>query len=175
MGAAIALDLALRSSTASADPMSGRVLGMVLIGGGAQLPVSPHLLQELQQDAPRAISMIVNWAYGRTVSPELKRLSVERLSLIDPAILRDDFRACGAFDVSGKLDQIATPSLILCGVEDRMTPPAYSQALHERLRCSQLLQVEGAGHMVTFEQTEVAASAIIRFLDTLSPLGDLQD
>ena len=63
-----------------------------------------------------------------------------------------DYEACDQFDVMARVGEIVVPALCVVGAEDRMTPPAYSQYLHEKLRNSRLNIVEGAGHLLPFEE-----------------------
>ncbi len=79
-------------------------------------------------------------------------------------VLRDDFRACDAFDRRSDVAAIAAPTLILCGDADRMTPAKYSQFLRDEIRNSQLVIVPDAGHMVMLEQPHAVTAAIDAFL-----------
>ena len=48
--------------------------------------------------------------------------------------------------------EINTPSLIICGDQDALTPIKYSRYLAERISGSRLEVIEGAGHMVMLER-----------------------
>jgi pimeloyl-ACP methyl ester carboxylesterase len=56
------------------------------------------------------------------------------------------------------------PALVVCGADDRLTPPRYSRYLHEQIRGSRLVMVEGAGHMVMLEQPQATNQALRDFL-----------
>ncbi len=84
------------------------------------------------------------------------------------SVIHNDFAACDAFDVMGKLEQIHTPALIVCGAEDRLTPPKYSHYLHQHLPDSRLVLAPDAGHMVMLEQPQAVTQAFQRFLDELA-------
>ena len=52
---------------------------------------------------------------------------------INPEVTYGDFIACDRFDRMKEVEGIHCPTLILCGADDRLTPPKYSQYLHERI------------------------------------------
>lgn len=68
-------------------------------------------------------------------------------------------RALGAFDVSGSLSQIGTPTLIVVGENDMATPPAMSQVLVDAIPDSRMIVLPHVKHMSIIE-TESAWAAI---------------
>jgi pimeloyl-ACP methyl ester carboxylesterase len=52
------------------------------------------------------------------------------------------------------VSEITLPTLCIVGTLDRLTPPRYSEYLHEQIAGSRLQIVEGAGHMVPLERPE---------------------
>jgi len=48
-----------------------------------------------------------------------------------------------------------------------MTPPKYSKSLHEHIPNSELILIEGAGHMVMLEKPHKVAEAVENFVDGL--------
>jgi pimeloyl-ACP methyl ester carboxylesterase len=160
MGGAIAQDLALLAP--------GRLAGLVLVGSGARLRVHPAILQGVQEDFPAAAKLICDWALSEATSQKNRRQYLRRLLEVDPDVLLGDFRACDAFDVREQLGDIAVPALVIGGLVDRLTPPKYSQYLHERLADAQLVLVENAGHMVMLEQAGQVTEAIAAFVHGLA-------
>ena len=57
------------------------------------------------------------------------------------------------------------PALVLAGDADTRTPPIWSETVAETLSRSQYLEFPGAGHIVTFEESDCAAEAMLAFLD----------
>ncbi|HPZ65628.1 MAG TPA: alpha/beta hydrolase, partial [Bacillota bacterium] len=80
------------------------------------------------------------------------------------AVYAADFTACDRFDRLDRLPEIEAPTLIICGTEDRLTPVKYSRYLHQTIPRSQLVELEGAGHMVMLEAPEQVNRAIAVFL-----------
>lgn len=156
MGAAVALELALQEPS--------RVRALVLIGAGARLPVSPAILEGLQQSPQEIIPRIVGWAYGRDYPEEGKALARRRLELVPPAVLYSDFLACSRFDRRSELGKVQHPVLILAGAQDRMVPLSLSEELGSGLPRARMVTFAGAGHMLTFERPAEIAGAVADFL-----------
>ena len=161
MGAAIALQLAIDAPE--------KVLGLVILGGGSRLSVAPSILEKTANEAtfPLAIEKIIKWSFGPDTPPRLKELAAQHMNETRPAVLHGDFIACNAFDISERLNEIKKPTLILCGTEDKMTPPQHSKTLHEKMPNSELKLIEGAGHMLMLEKAREVAEEIERFVEKL--------
>jgi pimeloyl-ACP methyl ester carboxylesterase len=162
MGGAIALEAALRSP--------GCVLGIGLVGSGARLRVDPVVLRNAAQEATFhiAINRIAERSFAACADGRLKELAVQRMAEMRPSVLHGDLTACDAFDAFGRLSEIGCPALILCGAEDRITPPSCSEYLHDNIMGSSLQILPNAGHMVMLEQPDQTGEALGRFLDSIS-------
>lgn len=158
MGSAIAQTLALE--------IPERVLGLGLIGAGARLRVNPQLLEEIA--APEtyqvALEKIVAWSFDATCLPSLRELAARRMAETRPGVLLADFLACHAFDLTERISEIRCPTLVVCGANDKMTPPRNAHFLAERIPSAHLEIVPEAGHMVMLEKPEAVAGALARFL-----------
>lgn len=64
-----------------------------------------------------------------------------------------------------QLRTVTTPTLVMVGERDLVTPAANSRTITGLLRNGQLLLVPGAGHSVLFQAPEQSAQAIIAFLE----------
>ena len=75
------------------------------------------------------------------------------------------------FDITARLSEITVPTLILCGREDKLTPPKYSQFLAEKLtgvkQGAALQFFPAAGHYVMREQAESVNMAISDWLASI--------
>ncbi len=162
MGGAVALWLGIHSPS--------RVLGLVLIGTGPRLRVSPELLSNSSIEAtlPLAIQTTVDWAFGPHTDPRTKELAAHRMAEIRYSVLHGDFLACEAFDETSLLGRAKAPTLIICGAEDKMTPVRYSQAIHGRIKKSLLRIIDGAGHMAMLEQPSVVSTILLLFLESIT-------
>jgi pimeloyl-ACP methyl ester carboxylesterase len=68
--------------------------------------------------------------------------------------------------LSKRLYRITNPTLLLWGEQDRVVPPVYAEMFRELLvsASAYVETVGGAGHMLPYEQPELAARAIVAFL-----------
>ena len=160
MGGAIAQEFALHCPT--------RLAGLILVGTGAKLRVAPQVLTGILDDFAGTTALLAQWTHGEHVDPNLLRLYTRRLREVNPQVIHDDFTACDAFDRRADVSLITTPTLILCGDADRMTPVKFSRSLHEQIAGSQLIVVPGAGHMVMLEQPAAVAESVAAFLSNLA-------
>jgi pimeloyl-ACP methyl ester carboxylesterase len=159
MGAAIALQTALERPEL--------VAGLVLAGAAASLRVHPRIFALLDGDPDEAARALARLELAPDTHPRTIEKSAELLRRVRPAVLRDDFRACDAFDLTERLGEIDVPALVVAGDADRMTPPAQAEQLAAGLPRAELVVVRGAGHLPQVERPRVVADAIERFLSGL--------
>jgi pimeloyl-ACP methyl ester carboxylesterase len=74
-------------------------------------------------------------------------------------------------DTSGVLPDLTIPVLILVGALDQVTPPSQSQAMHQRIKGSELQIVPGAAHMSNLENPEFFNRALLAFLDRVTAVS----
>ncbi len=67
-------------------------------------------------------------------------------------------------DHTSSLPQISSPTLILVGAEDAITPVADSKKMHEAISGSRLVVLENAGHVSNLERTQQFNKALLDFL-----------
>lgn len=156
MGGAIALDFALHNGS--------RLAGLALVGTGAWLRVNVATLDGLTHDFAATTAQLIEWMYAPAFPDTWRKRALAQLRTNDPQTLRNDFGACDAFDVRSQVSSLTLPTLIICGVADKMTPIKVSEALHQAIPHSQLHRVEDAGHMVMLEQPAVVTALFREFL-----------
>jgi len=161
MGSAVALKLVLDRPQ--------HVLGLGLVGGGARLPVNPKFIEAASSPTTfhQAIDSIVSLSFSPNTSPQLTLLAAERMAEVRPSVLHGDLLACDAFDESASLNRIYKPAILLCGAQDKMTPPRFSQFLADNIPNSELEIIPEAGHMVTLEQPRAVSNALLAFLPSI--------
>lgn len=144
MGAAIALTVGLHHAE--------QLVGLVLVGAGARLRVSPAILDGLQTDFATTTAQLVEWMYHPTFPAKWRQQALTQLRADDPQLLYQDFLACNGFDLRTQVASLRLPTLIICGVADKMTPIALSEGLQQAIVGSALHPIAQAGHMVMLEQ-----------------------
>jgi pimeloyl-ACP methyl ester carboxylesterase len=94
----------------------------------------------------------------------MTELAHARMAETPPAVLHGDFLACDQFDVLPRLGEILSPTLVICGEEDQLTPLKYSRFLAEAIPDARLEKVPKAGHMVMLEQPAAVTTAVKSFM-----------
>jgi pimeloyl-ACP methyl ester carboxylesterase len=67
-------------------------------------------------------------------------------------------------DSRDTLGRIRVPTLVLCGRDDRLTPPDLSQEIAAAIPGARLVLVEACGHCVPLERPEAIAGAVAAWL-----------
>lgn len=160
MGGAIAQEFALHYPS--------RLAGLVLVGTGARLRVAPSILEGIRSDFPAAARAITDGVHAPDAPAQLKRIYLQRYMENDPQVLYDDFYACDQFDRRADVARIETPTLVVCGSADAMTPAKFSQSLVQSLPHAHLTLIPGAGHMVALEASEETTAAVEAFLQRMA-------
>lgn len=161
MGGAIALVLAQKHAE--------HVLGLGLVSTGARLRVDPIILENTNssQTYPSTISLIISKAFSDYADPRLVELAARRMNDIRPSVLHGDLIACNEFDIMDSLAMVRTPTLVICGQNDGLTPVRYSQYLSNQIPGAKLEIIPNAGHMVMLEDPQSVAAALRNFLTAL--------
>lgn len=159
MGGAIAQQFALSYRE--------RLDGLILIGTGARLRVLPRLLDLLANDYGEGVNLLMSLAFG-VGAPAALRAALHRSTAENPAgVVLGDLEACDAFDVMSRISTVETPTLVICGEEDRLTPPKYSRFFGQRIAGAGVVIVPGAGHYVQVEKPRETTAAMREFLARL--------
>jgi pimeloyl-ACP methyl ester carboxylesterase len=67
-------------------------------------------------------------------------------------------------DSRALLTEISCPSLVICGAEDRLCPPALHASMAAAIPQAELCIVPGAGHFPNLEQPDVVSAALLALL-----------
>ncbi|MCW8813029.1 MAG: alpha/beta fold hydrolase [Ignavibacteriaceae bacterium] len=70
----------------------------------------------------------------------------------------------GRTDTTGYLPKIKLPTLVICGSEDKLTPPAVMELMTNQIQNSEFIIVNGAGHMTPIENSQMVNEIIKNFL-----------
>jgi pimeloyl-ACP methyl ester carboxylesterase len=156
LGGAIALTVALNRPEL--------LSGLVLWGTGARLKVLPAILEGLAGDFEATLDLLVDLAYAPDTPAALKEKGRAVMAATPAQVTWGDYHSCDHFDVMASLGRIGLPTLVVCGQQDRLTPPKYSQYLAKNIAGSRLAIIPGAGHMLHQEQPRAAGEALRSFL-----------
>jgi pimeloyl-ACP methyl ester carboxylesterase len=93
----------------------------------------------------------------------------ERILATSPAGIANALYGLAArADSTETLREIRVPTLVVCGVEDTITPPAESEAMHAAISGSRLEIVPRAGHLANLESPEDVSRHLREFLGGMS-------
>lgn len=159
LGGAIALRWAL--------DFPAQARGLVLIGTGARLRVAPAIFAMIDNEWAACIPTLVDLALSAHAPANLRVQAIRWHEQVGQENTRRDYAACDAFDVMTELAKLQLPTLIIVGSDDRLTPLKYSQYLQAHISASELVVIEGAGHLAMAEQPDRVNAAIQKFLDSM--------
>ena len=71
----------------------------------------------------------------------------------------------GRTDTTESLSKINLPALIICGSEDKLSPPDVMKSIADKIPNANFVLVEGAGHMTPIENPQSVNKAIRDFLE----------
>jgi pimeloyl-ACP methyl ester carboxylesterase len=164
LGAAIALQFAISHPE--------EIAGIVCIGGGMKMPVNPFFLEFLQTNPPEMPAEIINLICKYSLAKENRsKFSAplqKSLSQSSVEVLYGDLLACNDLDLTREAGKISVPALIICGAEDKMTPPDLSRQLAASVNGAKLEIFEGAGHMVMLERPAEFNESLDKFATSIS-------
>ena len=101
------------------------------------------------------------------IRPRLSRKSAKLFSegwgeqiRTDPRTRWGDMVACTQVDLRDQLGKIATPTLILAGADDQVTPPADAEFIKAGIKGARLEVIADAAHNLTTEQPDDVNAAV---------------
>jgi len=159
LGAAICLTFAIRYGDAAA--------AVVPVGGGLKMPVNPIILEGLRKDPGAIIALAAKFSVAKPNRERLSGTLAESLSRVDPEIIHGDFSACDGLDITEAVAGVRIPALVVCGADDKMTPPSLSQGVCDGIPGARLALIEGAGHFVMLENPAAFNTLLADFVNSL--------
>lgn len=161
LGGAVAIEHALVRA-------SPRLKGIVLLATGARLRVHPMILKLFEQltesgTPPGPTPGLFEPGSDPGLVAEIKEI----LRLTPPASGLADWTAANSFNRMSDVANISIPALMIAGTSDSLTPPKYAEYLAAQIPQSELLILEGAGHVLPMERADEVSRAICTFLASL--------
>lgn len=159
LGAAVVLKFALHYPR--------DVAGIIPVGGGIKIPVNPELLKGLKTDHVLIIDLICKFSLAKENRPKFFDPLKKSMLKANIDLLYGDLVACSFLDLTADAGKITIPTQVICGMEDKMTPPDLSRALADKIGGAQLCLIAGAGHMVMLEKPAEFNTALGKFASSL--------
>lgn len=138
--------------------------GIILVSTGARLKVAPMFLDGLLNNFEEILETLIHYAYSSSTDKSIIEEGLRMMKAPGSKVVYNDFLACDRFDRRQALSQIHLPCLVLCGSEDKLTPPKLSETLKEGIEGSVLNVVPHAGHTVMIERYQEINEAVKEFV-----------
>jgi pimeloyl-ACP methyl ester carboxylesterase len=172
---------------AADDPglVKERVKGVVLLStsAGDLLRTSPLLRQLrplLRATTPavdwarrfNSYSVTRRWAVGPDADEKYADMADQMIGRARTHVMLDFYPAFGELDLYDALPALGTAEVVVvCGTEDLLTPPRHARRLAEEIPGARLELVDGAGHMIMFEEHARVTEAIETVVDHVAEGG----
>lgn len=169
LGGMIAQQFALRHP----GKLDRLVLACTSPGGALAVRPSPEALAafvrepsaDLETQVRRTIPYLYTERYCREMPGEVEAFVRRRLAVpADPAGVAAQLTAAVGHDAGERLAEIAAPTLVIAGTEDRLVPPENSRRIAKRVPGSRLVLLPGAPHRLFAENAQAFNREVIAFL-----------
>jgi 3-oxoadipate enol-lactonase len=107
---------------------------------------------------------------GSGALPEGVRLATHCMSLVPAATYRRALECLVTFDRRANLPNIAVPTLLIAGEQDRNASPAVMKKMAEAIPYSTFLEMKGIGHLQNLEAPDDFDGLLLNFLALPAPL-----
>ena len=99
-----------------------------------------------------------------TATPEQLERAREAMAAIRPGGYRQAVAMLAQGDLPADAGNVTVPTLVLCGSEDAVTPPAGSRALAAAMQGARYREIPDAGHLCYLEKPDAFNAAVREFL-----------
>ena len=127
----------------------------IVLTGAAGIKTRKRLSVKLKIAAYKFVKRHFHKSIKRFESPDYKALS---------PVMRQSFNKIIAEDLTGKLPLIDNKTLIVNGKIDKETPPKTAKIINKKIKNSQLIFFEGAGHFCFVDEPQRFNAAVKEFL-----------
>ena len=144
------------------------------MGGAGAIPMNPELLSLAENNNPKAVDLMMDWAHGPAGHfgghpvPGLYHLNTGSM-LAQTRTIKDtlgvDFRACdnykNGFEAAKK---IKIPTLSILATGDKMCPVKEGQKLAYTIEGSVVEIIDNCGHMMLLEEADQVLKVLKKFI-----------
>ncbi len=170
-------------ATRHPDATRARVRGLVLLStlcrtpGGSQATRLRSSLERLTHRSPDTTALwntknlgllLARIGFGRDPYPSEIELVRQMLRDCPNDTRVHAPRALIGMDLTDDIAKIETPTLIVCGTADAITPPFHARQMHRAIEGSRIEWVEDGGHMLMLERTDWFNATLVAFADEVA-------
>ena len=149
------------------------------MGGAGAIPMNPELLSLAENDDPKAVDLMMDWAHGPAGHfgghpvPGLYHINTGGMLAKSRTIkntLGIDFRACDNYKNGFEAAKnVKCPTLNILGDKDKMCPLKEGKRLADAIDNSEVEIIKNCGHMILLEEADQALAALKRFVTENHP------
>jgi 3-oxoadipate enol-lactonase len=154
---------------------SDRLLSLTVCNTAAKIGSSDLWSQRIEVARSQGMASLVDGVIARWFSPDFPEREPERFALARSTLLATDpagyAGACAALrdgDLTDSVSSIATPTLVIGGVNDQAATIEQSRWLHEHIAGSRLVELDAA-HLSNLDRADEFTSAMNEFLASTTP------
>jgi pimeloyl-ACP methyl ester carboxylesterase len=114
-------------------------------------------------EQPELGTMLARIGFGQDPQASHVELTRQLLASCETDTGREAVQALLGCDLTGDLPSIDLPTLVIGGTRDLVTPIAESRRIARLVPGARLEELEGAGHMLMLERTDVVDRLILDF------------
>jgi pimeloyl-ACP methyl ester carboxylesterase len=152
------------------------VAALALVGASLEMKVNGALLKDCLDNQPQAVAFITSFGHGRlthlaaATTPGAWTLGADRALMLDslPPVLQRDFAMCATWRGATHAPKVRCPTIVVSGVQDRMTPARAGKQLADAIPGARYELVAGSGHMLMSEAPRPLLLSLQTFLRGLS-------
>jgi 3-oxoadipate enol-lactonase len=97
-------------------------------------------------------------------NPKALEAARRRYQTLDCAAFHELLLSFSALNVTGRLKQVAAPTLVIVGEDDLLKPRKYAEIIAREISGAELVVVPHAGHAVSWEQPGVFNTLLLGFV-----------
>jgi len=126
---------------------------------------NPEAFDRVRKNQKNMVALLIKlMGFGPKAHRHQLAFMNQMLQAIPAEILVPIVKTLRAMDVTGALDNIDVPTLVVVGARDRLTPRAAARFLATAIHGARLEVIPHAGHMPMLEQPEEFNAVLRRFL-----------
>lgn len=162
MGGRIAREVALRY------PERLESLTLANTGPGFDA-LSPEAVRRFVEERKNRTAESMKGLLGSKADPRAHEALVRGFQALRKPSYLKTLEASVAQDRAAPIEDIAVPTLVVTGSEDKVYPPAIAHEMARRIPRAKLVEFEGCGHLSNLEQPERFNAAVLAFLESGFP------
>ncbi len=156
-----------------------KIKTLSLMGGAGAIPMNPELLSLAENNDPKAVDLMMDWAHGPAGHfgghpvPGLYHINTGTMLAKSRTIqntLGVDFRACDNYKNGFEAAKtIKCPTLSILATDDKMCPVKEGKKLASLIDGSQVDIIDNCGHMMLLEEADRVLTVLKKFITTNYP------